>query len=255
MASKTQDKEVQIAEKSAVQIPEKLDNLFENSAGDSFDSDSVEFLSQVAQYVKNPETLEKYIDSEILRVANENKGIVKALLTNQHNTAFVSSAYLFSRLENAGISHVYLKLTDECVEGRNAPEKDPHGATIKAEYRGLALVAKLGNKGGEIQNSEKADALITNRYVSKQRQALMNNRNAYFTATITAKPVRIPLNKAILVMAQWGYGVKAKRMIRRAASKEKATDLVFQDCWLVEECNFDETYNQIKNSSSNFIDL
>jgi hypothetical protein len=247
MVSKTQDKEVQ--------IPQDTNSLFETAAGDSFDNESVEFLSQAVQYLKNPEAMEKYIDSEILRLANEGKSLVKALLTNQHYTGMVSTNLLFSRIENAGISHVSLKLTDECVRGKKAPERDPHGAMIKAEFRGLALVAKIGNRGGEIQNSDKADASITNRYVSKQRQALMNQRNAYFTTTITAKPVRMPLTKAILVMAQWGYGVKTKRMIARGASKDKASEQVYQDCWIVEECNFDETYSQIKNASSDLTEL
>lgn len=247
MLTKTQDKEVQ--------IPQDASSLFETTAGDSFDNESVEFLSQVAQYVKNPEAMEKYIDSEILRLANEKKGLVKALLTNQHYTGLVPSSLLFSRIENAGISHVYLKLTDECVRGRKAPERDPHGSLIKEEYRGLALIAKTGNRGGEILNSDKADPILTNRYVSKQRQALMNQRNAYFTVTITGKPTRIPLSKAILVIAQWGYGVKPKRMISRAASKDKTADLVYQDSWIVQECNFDDTYSQIKNTSSNLLEL
>lgn len=240
--------------KAEAGIAVNMNDLFTGpESGDSFDNSPVVFLSEAGKYARDLEGLEKYIESEIKRLASEKRSLVKALLTNRHNLALVPSKLLFSKISEMGISHVYLKLTDVCDAERTAPDKDPHGALLNEKYRGRVLVAKLGNKGGDIQNSENADAFLTDKFTGKRRQALFSQRTAYETANVTVNPTKFPLNKAILIMSQWGFGIKEKRHISKATSKTDKTP-IFQDCWIVEECNFDQTYQDLStNPTSNLL--
>lgn len=230
-------------------IPQNAQDLFTGpSSGESFDNDPVVFLADSSRYNKDIDGLEKYVEAEIKRIGSERKSLIKAILTNRLNVASVPSRLLFNKIAELGLSHVYLKLTDECDKNKTAPDKDPHGALIAEKYRGRVLIAKLGNKGGDIQNSENADPSLTDKFSGKKRQALFNQRAAYYTAQVSAVPTKHTIEKALLIMAQWGFGVKEKRFISRAVSKTDKTP-VYQDCWIVEECNFDETYKDIVSDS------
>lgn len=204
---------------------------------EAFDPSTEVFMSEVASHAKDTEKLKKYIVSELRRVIAMGKSPIKAIYQNQQYVDYCGSKIILEAIEDAGISHVWLKLTTEAASG-DCPHRDPHGSLLNAEYRGKVLVAKVGNAGGRVGDSESNNPIVTNRYTGTSRNALFSTRKAYETEVLTEEPKYFPIHKAMLIMAQWGYGIKTKRMIRQDVNK-------FQDQWLVEECKIEETYDSL----------
>ena len=245
---KTQNIPEELVEAVKPNFDYKLDSLFDESLADSFDTSHFEFMVDAKKYIKNFDALNGYIESEVRKLASDRKGLLKALLTNQHNTACIPGALLMGKIQEMGISHVWLKLTNHCVANELAPERDPHGALLAKAARGKVLVCKVGNAGGNL--SDKATPEQTEAYKGSARRSLFAGRKAYICAVVTDKPTKYTFRQALLIMAQWGFGVKENRYIRReAGSGEKD-----QDCWIVEECNLDDTYSTIGADTSGYFD-
>lgn len=221
---------------SVLKAQPSLNDLFSDGSvnKESFDSDFEPFMVDIQANSKDYDGMKNYIHSEIKRVVELGKSPLKALYQNLIHVNHVGSRQVINALEEAGISHVWLALTSEAASGQ-CPERDPHGALINPDYRGKVLVAKIGNAGGKITGQETKDGSVTSKYTGNGRKFLMSSRKAYELEVVTGEPKRFPLSKAMIILAQWGFGIREKRMIKLDVG-------VSQDAWLVCECKIEETY-------------
>ncbi len=223
-----------------------LDDLFkESNDKDSFDPTIEVFMSAVHQY-KDIDKLKAYIVSELKRVIKLGKSPIKAIYQNEINVDFCGSKLILDALNVAGVSHVYLRLTEQAVNTLSCPIREPHGALINEEFRGKVLIAKTGNTGTDVSLS--ADGEASRKYSGSGRKVLFSTRKAYHVELITEDVKRFPINKAMIIMGAWGYGCRSHRMIKKDVN-------VFQDTWLVVEDNLEETYAEFldENSSDKYI--
>lgn len=212
-----------------------LDDLFRQSNDkESFDPSIEVFMSAVSTY-KDMDKLKEYIVSELKRVIKLGKSPLKAIYQNQMNVDYCGSHLIMEALSSAGVSHVYLRLTDEAVESLSCPPREPHGALVAEEHRGKVLIAKVGNTGTDVKLSDNGEA--SRKYSGSGRKVLFATRSAYQVELITEDAKRYPINKAMLVLANWGYGCRSRRMIKQDVNK-------FQDTWLVIEDNIEDTYRE-----------
>jgi hypothetical protein len=212
-----------------------LDDLFKQSNDkDSFDPSIEVFMSAVSTY-KDMDKLKAYIVSELKRVIKLGKSPLKAIYQNQMNVDYCGSHLVMEALSAAGVSHVYLRLTDEAVESLSCPIREPHGALVNEEFRGKLLIAKVGNAGTDDKLSDNGEA--NRKYSGSGRRVLFTTRSAYKVELITEDAKRYPINKAMLILANWGYGCRQRRMIKQDVNK-------FQDTWLVIEDNIEDTYKE-----------
>lgn len=215
--------------------PLVLDDLFKQSNDkESFDPSIEVFMSAVSTY-KDMDKLKAYIVSELKRVIKLGKSPLKAIYQNQMNVDYCGSHLVLEALSAAGVSHVYLRLTDEAVESLSCPPREPHGALVAEEHRGRVLIAKVGNTGTDVKLSDNGEA--NRKYSGSGRRVLFATRSAYQVELITEDAKRYPINKAMLVLANWGYGCRQRRMIKQDVNK-------FQDTWLVIEDNIEDTYRE-----------
>lgn len=226
--------------------PVVLDDLFKQSNDkESFDPTIEVFMSAVSQY-KDIDKLKAYIVSELKRVIKLGKSPLKAIYQNQMHVDYCGSHLILDALNSAGVSHVYLRLTDEAVESLSCPPREPHGALVAEEHRGRVLIAKVGNTGTDAKLSDNGEA--NRKYSASGRRVLFATRSAYQVELITEDAKRYPINKAMLVLASWGYGCRGRRMIKQDINK-------FQDSWLVVEDNIEDTYREFldENVSDKYI--
>lgn len=212
-----------------------LDDLVSDpNSKQGVDMEHEPFMMEVAIKSKNYETLKEYINSEISRLVSLGKSPLKAIYQNAEYVDYVGSRQVIEALENAGVSHVWLKLTPDAAAGE-CPGRDPYGALINPSLRGKVLVAKIGNAGGNLSESQAANGNATAKFSGSGRKLLMASRKGYELEIVTGEPKRYSLKKAMLILAQWGYGVRAKRFIKLDVN-------LSQDSWLVTECKIEETY-------------
>lgn len=213
--------------------PIELDDLFKQSGEkESFDPTIEVFMGDVMNY-KELDKLKLYVASELRRVIKLGKSPLKAIYQNQQHVDYCGSKVILDALSDAGISHVHLRLSDEAVSSNSCPPRDPHGALINEEYRGKILVAKVGNAGGNVGINESMEA--NRKYTGSGRKLLFSTRKAYDVEVVTEESKRYPITKAMLILAQWGFGCRTRRQIKQDVNK-------FQDSWLVVEDNIEETY-------------
>lgn len=221
-----------------------ISELFNNpSDKESFDPNHIEFMKDVSNYLKNPTELRKYVQSELRRIIALGMSPIKAIYQNQTYIDIIGSKIVVDAIQDAGVSHVWLKLTDECVASLAAPHRDPHGSLLNQEYRGRVLVAKVGQAGGRVGDTESNDPEVVKRYSGVQRQALFSQRKAYEVEIVSAEARRFTFQKAMLIFQNWGFGVKTRRMLRKDVG-------VFQDQWIVEECKIEDTYADFLDTNS-----
>ena len=223
-----------------------LDDLFKETGNkESFDPSIEVFMSAVSQH-KDIEKLKAYIVSELKRVIKLGKSPLKAIYQNGMHVDYCGSNLVLDTLSNAGVSHVYLRLTDEAVNSLSCPPREPHGALVAEEHRGKVLIAKVGNTGTDAKLSDNGEA--NRKFSGTGRKVLFATRSAYQVELITEEPRRYPISKAMLILANWGYGCRSRRMIKQDINK-------FQDSWLVVEDNIEETYAEFldENSSDKYI--
>lgn len=221
-----------------------ISELFNNpSDKESFDPNHIEFMKEVSRYLKSPVELRKYVQSELRRIIALGMSPIKAIYQNQTYIDVIGSKIIVDAIQDAGVSHVWLKLTDECIASLAAPHRDPHGSLLNQEYRGKVLVAKVGQAGGKVGDTESNDPEVVKKYSGTQRQALFSQRKAYECEVISAEPRRFTFQKAMIIIQNWGFGVKARRMLRKDVN-------VFQDQWIVEECKIQDTYSEFLESNS-----
>lgn len=230
--------------KSRNQKPVDISQLFNNpSDKESFDPNHIEFMKDASNYLKNPSELRKYVQSELRRIIALGMSPIKAIYQNQTYIDIVGSKIIVDAIQDIGVSHVWLKLTDECIKSLAAPHRDPHGSLLNPEFRGKVLVAKVGQAGGRVGDTEANDPEVVKRYSGVQRQALFSQRKAYEVEIVSAEPRRFSFQKAMLIFQNWGFGVKTRRMLRKDVN-------VFQDQWIVEECNIEDTYADFLDNSN-----
>lgn len=223
-----------------------LDDLFkESNDKDSFDPTIEVFMSAVTQY-KDIDKLRTYIVSELQRVIKLGKSPLKAIYQNQMNVDMCGSKLILDALNAGGVSHVYLRLTEQAVNTESCPIREPHGALVNEEFRGKVLIAKVGNTGTDVALSSTGEA--NRKYSGSGRKVLFSSRKAYQVELITEESKRYPINKAMIIMGAWGYGCRQRRMIKKDVN-------VFQDSWLVVEDNLEETYAEFleENVSDKYI--
>jgi hypothetical protein len=96
----------------------------------------------------------------------------------------------------------YLRL----AEGARPPETDPQGRRLPPGKAGSVLVAKTGNKGGNVPNNAPPERL--GRFNGPERAALGNaRRDLYDTVEIGSDPKAFQLRDAVKLLRRYGVGV------------------------------------------------
>lgn len=119
------------------------------------------------------------------------------------------------------------------VEGARPPVLDPQGRALPKEKAGKVLVVKVGNLGGD----PKATRHETSTEWSGPSRALKVARreDVFRTVEVTAKPLALKMEVAVLVLRRYGVGVNPQRYKKPDGWKLGDDITTGQDQWLVEE--------------------
>ncbi len=165
-----------------------------------------------------------YIEQELRRIEQKGEPLLMAAL----NLPFMDQTDAVVKVlrERLQYTQVYLRLHPEADA---PPDTDPDGHALPDSKRGKVLVAKVGVKGqtadGKAPDSE-ADTPMT----SGLGRIAMRDRlqqSLYRTREISAKPTQMPIEDAIVILRQWGVGMKSQ--FRKRGARPHISQ------WLVEE--------------------
>jgi hypothetical protein len=137
------------------------------------------------------------------------------------------------------------------VPKASPPIQDPQGRVLPEEKQGRVLVAKVGTKGGQIQQSHKQPDAVTSEFSasSLQRAAAMNRDIYQYVELTHDKVTEVPFAKASVLLNQYGYQIRQPRYHGRGTPRQI-------DFWLVEEVpapfvNNDGTVREPSKSAQN----
>lgn len=150
-----------------------------------------------------------YVAQEVRRVAKESptKILLAILACSDVHSQVLGIEFLTRGVDDDGEQVIeprvwYLRLAD----GAKPPETDPQGRRLAPNKAGSVLVAKLGNKGGNIPNNSPMERL--QRFNGPERSALGNaRRDLYETVEIGTEPKAFQLSVAVKLLRRYGVGI------------------------------------------------
>lgn len=150
-----------------------------------------------------------YVAKEVRRVARESptRILLAVLACTDALSQMIALEFLSKGTDDDGEQVIeprvwYLRL----VDGARPPETDPQGRRLPPTKAGSVLVAKLGNKGGNIPNNAPPERLA--RWNGPERAALGNaRRDLYETVEIGAEPKAFALPVAVKLLRRYGAGL------------------------------------------------
>jgi hypothetical protein len=173
----------------------------------------------------DPLSQRNYVKAELERViALGNAPVMSMVLT----APFAEQTQLaLSILSNGEVS---TKFFFRLVPGANPPIQDPQGRVLPTEKQGRTLVAKVGTKGGQIQQAHKQPDAVTSEFsASALQRAASLGRDIYQYVELTHdKVTEVPFAKASILLNQYGYQIRQPRYHARGTPRQI-------DFWLVEE--------------------
>jgi hypothetical protein len=159
-----------------------------------------------------------YIADELQRIIAEGEPPLSAILTrplpDQQDMAL---AVLRSRQPV-----VYLRLHSDA----KPPTVDPYGRPLPDTKRGV-FVTKVGTRGAGPGSSDQEGAMWTGTMRHAKNRPGNTRDPLYDTVEIGNTPTAMPVDQAVTVMRQWGFGIRPDRF------KGKSQ----RDMWLVVECD------------------
>lgn len=150
-----------------------------------------------------------YVAEEVRRVAKSSptKLLLAVLACSDVHSQLIALEFLTRGVDDDGEQVIeprvwYLRL----AEGARPPETDPQGRRLPPSKAGTVLVAKLGNKGGNVPNNAPMERLA--RFNGPERAALGNSRrDLYETVEIGRDPKSFTLPHAVKLLRRYGVGV------------------------------------------------
>lgn len=164
------------------------------------------------------ESREDYADSEVERMRAQGARLLTEAITAP--TAEQQDAALRA-MARMGVTQVQLRL----VPNADPPKTDPNGHLLPEDKQGKVLRAKIGQHSPDprVDSKERQQA-----FTGSGREArAMRGQPLYLWREITSEPVYLPIGEAMVILRQWGKGVRTTRYLNPATKTG--------DKWLVEE--------------------
>ncbi len=103
--------------------------------------------------------------------------------------------------------------------------RNAEAQNLPPEKAGKVLRAKLGNKGGRVSGTMLPESVTAgNRPEALRRNEMLGKEN-YLYRDIGYEPVAVPVSEAVLILRQYGHGLREQRYQDKGAV----------DYWIVEE--------------------
>jgi hypothetical protein len=189
----------------------------------------------------NPHAQREYVAAELVRIAREGRPVLNEVMT----APFAGQSEIAMALLGEGAlsefngGMVRLRLVDGAVP----PHVDADGLPLPEADRGKVLLAKVGTKGGALNQSHTLPSVVTDPYSGPNLQRNTNARqpNSRYVR-ITRAGTFVSFAQAAVVLRQWGRGVNpqlsyryGRKVVDNASPTGFRVETCVQSTQLVEE--------------------